>query len=46
MSLERLIGDVSLDVARLLDGALSGRELSWQDAAQLLAKIAQLSAAN
>ena len=36
MSLERLIGDVSPDVARILDGALSGRELSWQDAARLL----------
>jgi FO synthase len=36
MSLERLLGDVSPEVARILDGALSGHELSWQDAARLL----------
>jgi FO synthase len=36
MSLERLLGDVSPDVACILDGALSGRELSWQEAARLL----------
>jgi FO synthase len=36
MSLERLFAGASRDTARILDGALSGRELSWQDAAQLL----------
>jgi len=36
MSLERLLGDVSPDVARILDGTLSGRELTWQEAARLL----------
>jgi FO synthase len=36
MSLDRLIADLSPDTARVLDGALSGRELSWQDAALLL----------
>ncbi|MDX1649037.1 MAG: radical SAM protein, partial [Myxococcota bacterium] len=34
--LERLWSDVSPDVARLLDGALSGRELSQEDALRLL----------
>lgn len=34
--LERLLSDVSPDVARLLDGALSGHELSREDALRLL----------
>ncbi len=34
--LERLLSDVSPDVARILDGALSGRELSVDDAERLL----------
>ena len=36
MSLERLHGGVSRDVARILDACLAGHELSWQDAARLL----------
>ena len=36
MSLDRLLGDVTRDVARILDASLSGHELGWQDAAQLL----------
>jgi FO synthase len=36
MSLERLFNKVSPATARSLDDALDGRELSWQDAAQLL----------
>ncbi len=35
--LERLLGDVSPDVAKILDGALSGRELTRDDALRLLA---------
>jgi FO synthase len=36
MSLERLLSDVSLDVARVLEGALEGRELSPRGGAILL----------
>jgi 7,8-didemethyl-8-hydroxy-5-deazariboflavin synthase CofH subunit len=36
MSLERLLANVSPDVARILDAGLAGRELSWQEAARLL----------
>ena len=34
--LERLLSDISPEVARLLDGALSGRELGSDDALRLL----------
>ena len=34
--LERLLSDISPEVARLLDGALSGRELDSDDALRLL----------
>jgi FO synthase len=36
MSLERLLSDVTPGTARILDDALSGRELAWQDAEALL----------
>jgi FO synthase len=36
MSLERLLADVSPGTARILDAALSGRELAWQEAEALL----------
>ena len=36
MSLERILSDVSPEVAHILDAALSGRELSKQDATVLL----------
>jgi FO synthase len=36
MSLERLLSDVTPGTARILDGALAGRELSWRDAEALL----------
>ena len=36
MSLERLLADLSPEVARILDGALDGRELSVADAQRLL----------
>ncbi|MCH8131927.1 MAG: 5-amino-6-(D-ribitylamino)uracil--L-tyrosine 4-hydroxyphenyl transferase CofH [Myxococcales bacterium] len=36
MSLDRLLSDLSPDVARILDGALDGRELSIDDAQTLL----------
>ncbi len=36
MNLEKLLSDVGPDIARILDGALEGRELSAADAVQLL----------
>ena len=36
MSLDQLFGDVSEDVKAILDGALSGRELTPDDAVRLL----------